>query len=461
LLPGAFAAAGDCPTTWIKSAAGLDDLRQRCRVIHGHLLVGPFADNSTDQHINLDGIEEIEGTLGEHPSDQRNITAQPYYTLSSSSLEKVGGIDFGSSWSRLVNLTLPKLTSVGGRFEVGSNALDLTYLDITGLDSAYQFYLAAPNITTLRHTRLQNVTFMDINSMKIASLNSLSDNQLNLTRASIKGPFPNVKSIVIGFKSADSLSVNAQANVTLGGSATREMTIGKFDLAGITDLKRSEQVQTLKVDSVTIGSDIRIDQLEIPFDDLRYLGVEQIWQTHPLKGMTLPPAAVNWTGGFELMIYNSPSLNLTSVYGTDKQGNTIKTWYWPRNISSIQIGDVTVSNGFLYVSPNLQPCDPTKAYQMNSDDFVAQQNGSLGKGFAPSVLEGFTVAPSRNSTDFTCVPFLELQKIGCLPNGTNHNFFCANSTRTSGASPLHASSPIGLLGAVIGLGVWTLALNLS
>ncbi|KAJ5793516.1 hypothetical protein N7457_000115 [Penicillium paradoxum] len=281
--------------------------------------------------------------------------------------------------------------------------------------------------------------------MKIASLDSLTDNPINITNARIEGPFPNIRNVAIGFTVSSALSISTVPSITLGGSSTTEMTIRELTLSGdITELKRSKQVQTLRVDTLVLGYNLSTTELDIPFDDLRYLDAGHEWMTRPLKSITLPPSAVNWTGGFELYITNAPDLNLSSAYGSDKQGKTIQTWYWPTNISSIALNNVNVGNGFF-------------------DAFVAQQNGSSNSQPAPSVLNYFSVTPSRNSTAFDCTPFIELQRMGRLTSGTD-NFHCDNSTSTtstSNAIPIHGPSSLTILGVVMGIGIWVLAPSLS
>jgi hypothetical protein len=104
-LPDAFAA--NCSSTWIKSVADADKLRRNCRIVYGHVGIGPFADNGT-VHINLDGVEMIVDTLGESPLMQSNDVTQPCYTLSSSSLEAVDAVEIGYYGTKVVNLSLPK-----------------------------------------------------------------------------------------------------------------------------------------------------------------------------------------------------------------------------------------------------------------------------------------------------------------------------------------------------------------
>lgn len=123
--------------------ADADKLRQNCRIVYGHVGIGPFADNGT-VHINLDGVEMIAGTLGESPLMQSDDVTQPYYTLSSSSLEVVDAVEIGYYGTKVVNLSLPSLKSARDYFEVGKRAYNLTYLDISSLNFAPSITLSPP-----------------------------------------------------------------------------------------------------------------------------------------------------------------------------------------------------------------------------------------------------------------------------------------------------------------------------
>ncbi|CAI7578265.1 unnamed protein product [Penicillium palitans] len=367
-----------------------------------------------------------------------NYVTQPYYTLSSSSLKRVNGLEFGRYSTKLVNLTLPSLASVDVSVDIGIIAYNLTYLDITSLDSAHIITIGPPNLTTLHHTGLRNVTTLYIYPMLFDSLDSLTDNPLNLSQAYIQGLFPNVNNIVIGFTSADYIRIYDNSPLTLGGSSTMEMTIKGIFIGGVTDLKRNAQLKTLKVDSIELGVGTPIAHLGLPFDNLRSL---KIWAgykwTRPLESITLPPKAVNWTGGFEFHISSAAYLNLTSIYGADDQGNRIQTWYWPKNVSSISLSGVKIGNEFF-------------------DPFVAQQMGPLNSQFPPSVLSYFEVRPPPNYTGFNCTPFVELQSMGRL-SSRESTFSCHSSKPpASGAIPAHPPITLGLLSAVVGIWIWML-----
>ncbi|KAJ5494845.1 hypothetical protein N7463_010932 [Penicillium fimorum] len=371
-------------------------LRRNCPVVTGHVGIGPFSGNDT-VHINLDGVEVIEGTLGEYPYTPRDyLLTQPSYTL-----------------SRI-------------------HAYDLVDLDLTSLHSADSITLGSPNLHTLHHTKLRNATSLSIHSMQINSLDSLSDNELNLEKLYINGPFPNVNSIAIGCTSVDYMQVLDNSSVTLGGSSTKEMTIKQLDLNSITGLKRSATLQTLEVDSMKLSGPIHITHLKIPFDNLRELQVLQ-QENSPLKTITLPPKAVDWTGGFGLVVTGGPDLNLTSRYGADDQGKRIQTWYWPKNVLLIDISGATVGNTFF-------------------DSFVTQQMG-LNKDFPPSVLSDFRIVPSANSTTFNCTTFRELEGMGRLPSD-GYEFSCYDPYLASGAIRVHVPITLSFVSAVLGICIW-------
>ncbi|KGO38568.1 hypothetical protein PEX1_106370 [Penicillium expansum] len=86
--------------------------------------------------------------------------------------------------------------------------------------SAETMTLGPPNLTTLHHAGLRNVTDLNINPMQIDSLDGLTENPLNLRQAWIRGPFPNVNHIAIGFTSADHVRMYDNPSLALGGSST-------------------------------------------------------------------------------------------------------------------------------------------------------------------------------------------------------------------------------------------------
>ncbi|KAJ5951518.1 uncharacterized protein N7479_009931 [Penicillium vulpinum] len=424
--------AANCSTTWITSQAEADTLRQNCPIVWGHVGIGPFEGNDT-VHINLDGIQHIVGTLGESPLFMERYSTQPEYTLSASSLQRVDAVEFGLVSTKIVNLTLPRLVYANDYVNIGRRALDLTYLDITNLHSARSITLGAPDLRTLHHTRLRNVTTLWIYPMQIESLDSLSDNELDMEDVYIYGPFPNINNIPIGFSSVQYFVISANSSLTLGGSSTKNMTINQLYLKSVTGLKRSTKLETLEADHLEISNSFLIPHLEIPFDNLSDL---TIWDDDRkiLKSITLPPQSCQLDSG--------PDLNLTSIYGADDQGKRIQTWYWPKNVSGIHIAGATVGNAFF-------------------EPFVAQQM-SPSNDLPPSNLQYFRVFSSPNSTSFNCTIFRELEDIGRLPSDKS-NFECddyhpssSTSSDTSGAIPIQAPITLSLVSAMLGICIWML-----
>ncbi|KAJ5780249.1 hypothetical protein N7457_005409 [Penicillium paradoxum] len=436
-LPCSRALEVDCDGSFrITSEDMAEALRHVCPEVGGSLVIGPFTDNNTIHHLNLDGIVSIGESLME---DRYAREGYPPYTVSSSTLNKAGGVSFGT-WGLdgLMSLSLPNLTYVEDRFAIGEYNTKLTYLDITNLESVSTLSLTLPNVTTFRHKELRNVKTMYLTSMNVDTLDSLSGRPLNLTSATFMGDFPNIDFIPIGFKAVDDLRVFTNLSVTLGGPSTTDMKIGSFTLGGNTDIKYSDDLQSLEVDSLELTLEASIEHLDIRFDNLRSLKVSEYVSSSALKDITLPPKAVNWTGGFDLNIGAATALNLTSMYRDNEQGKRVQTWYWPTNISSIYIGPANVGNPFL-----------------QSDTFVAQQKAPLDSTPPPSVLKTFTVVPTANTTNFTCVPFLELMDMGRLPNNRAWDF-CQNSTDVNGAISLHMPSLPIFVGAVFGATMWML-----
>jgi hypothetical protein len=267
-------------------------------------------------------------------------------------LLKVGGsVIFGGDDNEACNVgnfTVPNLITVSDLFWIGTRCSDLTYLDITSLEYADYIHLEGKSLTTLRHTKLSNVTGLWIGDTLIDSVDSLFNNPLNITGKAILGTLPNVRSVTVGFRSAYSLEVFSNTTVILGGSSTTEMSLESIWFSWLTGLERSPKLESLTAKVVTIMPTGTMSQIYLPFDDLRMLSVSEAAYSNVVT-LRLPAKAVNWTGGFMLDVVFSPGLNLSSMYGVDEQGNNIQTWYWPTNVSYIRLSEAIVANPFVYV----------------------------------------------------------------------------------------------------------------
>ncbi|KAJ6003147.1 hypothetical protein N7451_005694 [Penicillium sp. IBT 35674x] len=429
----------DCGSVSITSAADAEILRQSCPTVTGSITIGPFTQPAT-QHINLDGVAVIQGDLQSYENDinYETVASSPF-TVSSTTLREVhGAVDFARGATQLWNLSLPNLTAVTGSFSVSS--APISYLDITSLEFASNIAIQAQNLTTLRHTKLTNITSLNIQSVQVNSIDSFLNNAIDVENVYVAGPLPNIDKITIGFPSVISLTISASVNVTLGAASTTKMDLIHLNLGGgLTGVNRNPVLQSLTGYSLRL-SDTALTRLDLPFDNLGFLWLGYDTEDSTLEQIRLPPVAVNWTSsnGFWLITESSPSLNLSSQYGTDDAGNRIQTWYWPTNMTSIEIDNTIVGNDFF-------------------ETFVSQQMKPLTSTPPPAILEYFTVTPTANS-NFNCTPFNTLRGMGRLPSSATYytcNNAMASESTDSGSNAIrvpyfiNVSSLLGLILLVV------------
>lgn len=235
---------------------------------------------------------------------------------------------------------------------MGIMSNNLTYLDITSLEYVGDLVIAGKSLATLHHTKLSNATGLWVYDNLLDSVDSLFNNPLNITAGAEIDTLPNVKNVTIGLRSVDRLNVYSNMTVILGGSSATEMSLGSVELSDLTGLRRSSSLKKPTADNITVEPSGNMSEIYLPFDDLRLVYIKE-GSYSDVVTLRLPPKAVNWTGGFELSVWESPGLNLSSMYGVDDQGNRIQTCYWPTNVSSIGIYNAIVATSFLYVQPTL------------------------------------------------------------------------------------------------------------
>ncbi|KAJ5725937.1 uncharacterized protein N7483_007294 [Penicillium malachiteum] len=417
--------AANCTSVIITSLADAEALRQNCPVVNGTVGIGLFNETTT-QHINLDGVEVIQGNLQsvENVFNTDDITSTPY-TISSSTLRLVeGSIELFQD--SLQNLTLPNLTTVYGSFYIMESPI--TYLDITSLESADSFVLGGNNLTTLHHTKLTNTTAIELYEMSVDSVDSILSNPLDIISCHIEGPFPNMESITLGFTNvSQEVRIYASLNVTLGGSSATKLHVESLILDGnSTGLTRSPTLESLTANSMVVTNTF-MSRLDVDFDDLQSLESHSP-KYYYLEEIRLPPQAVNWTGGFELYVTANPKLNFTSQYTIDDAGNQVRTWYWPTNVSRIEILWPLIGNGFLH-----------------DDTFLTQEMQPLNSTPAPSILNDFSITPNNNSV-FNCTPFDTLHQMGRL----NGSYSCF-SELPSAAPAILVPSLMAVISVLFGL----------
>ncbi|KAH7015499.1 hypothetical protein EDB80DRAFT_889696 [Ilyonectria destructans] len=408
------AQAIECTNVTIADASDATEVRNDCTIISGNL---GFA-KALSETINLDGVEEIQGDITHSGCEEAwdDCEIPSAFSISSSTLTKVGGaIDFWY-FQGLEELSFPKLEVVQGSVSL-KRLGELKRLDITKLARLGYFILEAANLTSIEHEGLEGFTgenkygTVSFWAAAVKSVDSFFSHPISAngtadqSRITISGEYlPNVKEINFGWAKAPELWVSGNdIAVTIGTSRTANVEIDSIVLKGnITKLERHDSVKNLTVGSFTMESDNEMEDLELPFDQLTKL---KLLNSDGLQSVKLPQAALNWSD-FDLEISSCDNLNLSSEYlGSER------VWYWPEtNLSRISIARVNVSNGFF-------------------DSFM--ENHADGNN-TQKVLEEFTIDPNPfQAIAFNCTPFDELKSRGVLPD----DYSCKNAT-TSVASPI-------------------------
>ncbi|KAI5466743.1 hypothetical protein BGZ63DRAFT_6764 [Mariannaea sp. PMI_226] len=407
------AIAIDCTNVTIANANDAADVRKTCTVITGSL--GFAKDLSVD--INLDGVQEIKGDVThsgcEESWDDCAIPAP--FSISSSTLTRIGGALSFYYFQGLEELSFPSLTEVYGSVSL-KRLHQLKTLDITKLARLGYFIIEAANLTKLEHEGLRGFTGQNkygsvaFNAAAITSVDSFfnypiqANGSAEQSGVTISGDYlPNIKSLNFAWATAPLLWVSGDnINVTLGNSKVSSMEIGSLVLKGnITSLARDSAVKNLTVGTFDMEGDNSMEALDISFDQLSGLSVSS---SDNLQSIKLPSSARAWDN-LDLSISFCKSLDLSSEYDGKEQ-----VWYWPeKNMTSISIIGVNITNDFFD----------------SFLDYHANGNNTL------KVLKEFSVIPNRvQKTAFNCTPFAELKERGVLA-GT---YQCSNVT-ASGASP--------------------------
>lgn len=350
--PNANATLGECSYAFIATAADAEQVRRDCPVIYGNLT---FA-LTLAENINLDGLKAVEGNvtndscLTNHTRECRNggPPSPPAFSISSSTLQSIGGKFYLGEFPGLANLSLPRLKTIEGGFNTWI-LRNLTYLDITDLESVGYMRLDAVGLKTLRHKQLRQVTgdldrtkgrMVYVTSADVDNVDSIFSYPLDTGNSTVGFDLlPNVRNVTLGVASAGYVSMTGNGNltVTLGGAETTEMTIMNFTLpSGLKSIQRSDKLRNLTVDrfdAFPTGIDKSLSDLFLPFDQLGALNMQGEWE---VERLILPPQAANWTG-FQLKIKNCSALHLTSQFEMPGDDKT-QTWYWPqKDMMSIDI----------------------------------------------------------------------------------------------------------------------------
>ncbi|KAH6973023.1 hypothetical protein BKA56DRAFT_620389 [Ilyonectria sp. MPI-CAGE-AT-0026] len=392
--------AVSCGNVTISSAADAAEIRSTCTIISGDLDF-TYDFNNT---INLDGVEEIQGGIyhsGCRAFPETSDCPSPSpFSISSSTLTTVKGTVSLKFFNGLKELRFPNLTTVEGSITL-LHLYDLKRLDITKLSRVGGILLEAPNMTTLEHESLKSFTnnagSVSLWAAAVDSVDSFFNYPLEIAEdASDSQSFidvyelPNLRHINIGWPRVKQVTIKGDnLGVTLGTENTTSIDIGTLSLIGnITDLDQGDVVTNLTVGQLIVKDNFDMTHLNVSFDQLSTL---EINQCDGLKTLQVPPKAIDWED-FGLHIRSCLNLNLSSEYHINSDGENEKSWYWPNNITLINIDYAPTANEFF-------------------KSFLERYNETNSK--IPKVLQRFSVNPAL-VLDFNCAPFDELNKTGVL-----------------------------------------------
>ncbi|KAH8124760.1 hypothetical protein LI328DRAFT_124850 [Trichoderma asperelloides] len=337
VAPRAFAA--QCGSATIYSAADADRLRKSCSTVNGTITLQA----SLSENISLDGVQTITGNLTDQDCVMVSVTgpspANSSITLLSSTLTTIHGDLSLGCIPALANVSLPNLKTVYGGFDI-VDFDNLTYLDITNLESVGYFHTRIPTLRTMLHNELRNVTGAHgskrvyVEQTSLASVDSLFQNPLDIGD-SLAGvvldawTLKRLTHLNFGFSRAGSLSVGGVGNlsVTLGGTKTTSMKLTNLTfLGGVAELARNSNLANLTIDSVFLNGNNNFTDLLVPVDSMSNL---LVGDEETLTRLELPPQAVNYTN-FSFTAQSCRNLNLSSQFATNADGTTRQTWYWPQ-----------------------------------------------------------------------------------------------------------------------------------
>ncbi|KAF6815204.1 hypothetical protein CSOJ01_03656 [Colletotrichum sojae] len=345
---------------------------RRCPDINGDVMI--FPDNITD--VNLDGVENINGSLSVHVGCQWWWTDKSYgcsqktllRSVSSTTLKTINERLSISQNENISSLSFPKLASVGRSFNLDLDNLE--YLDITSLETIEYLRLDTPKLSTMKHENLRNVTAgmysdLEIMATSLESVDSLIRSPLDLRRLRIEKSLK-LKQITLGISSASEVYIagnyswysdsgekiedgqSGSAKLVLGGPETKEMRIQSLRIMNSTaSIERASSLVNLEVDFFQLDGNYFMQHLALPFDKLRSA---QIRDAPALKWLSNVPQAVDWKQ-FTIDIADMPMLNLSSEYMIDEKGDLVRSWYWPQSdLRDVQVY-ANVTNQFFDTFP--------------------------------------------------------------------------------------------------------------
>lgn len=344
-----------CEPQAIHHAADAATLRS-CKTVTGPLYIGAVSEDA-DTVIDLDGIESITGdfgTPGVTVQTGEDVGKNPRVSIVSSTLREVGGDLFFSDIIRVVNVTVPRLKSVGGKvFFTGE---ELEYVDITDLESVGEgdFQVLRTGLKELKHGGLRDMgrgaddvaeDFDFGHGIKqprrgivveenpfLASVDSLTGSPVRVGLVQVRLNAA-LKKITLGAAFAWRVVVvlNNLPEIVLGSEQARDMYLGFVQVQGSSSFTAHSALRNATA-GIFKTENNTFTRLDVPFAALHELSVQR---EDNLTWITIPAEAENYED-FSLML--DSNMNLSSEYTPDKDGGWVKSWHWPKG----DMGEVKV-----------------------------------------------------------------------------------------------------------------------
>jgi hypothetical protein len=334
--PGLVAAIECNSNVTVSSASDASDIRENCQVIEGDLNIVAH-DSET---INLDGLEEIRGSLVIRDSSDQT---SPLFNISSSTLKSIGGRLDAFLFPTVEKIILPNLANVTG--SVSFEKMDhLTHIDLTSLQYLGSFTLSVETLEEFKLDGFQGFTgangngYVSISSAgNVTSLDGLFKNPVDVSNLDTLpevyvSDIPKVTQLTFGWKQVGHLEICSQGctiweelstlTLTLGGPSSESVEIGHLELRnGPAQLERGSQTKNLTVTFLESMND-HIKDMKLQFDHASEIKV----RGDRLESLEFPVEAEQWNN-VSISIWLVNNLDLMSAFNSEGT----QTWFWPQN----------------------------------------------------------------------------------------------------------------------------------
>ncbi|KAK8090322.1 hypothetical protein PG997_005283 [Apiospora hydei] len=337
--------------TAIKSAVDAEALARGCSTVEGDLTISAGA--SGDDGIRLDGVKSIDG--GIHIQDCPNRCAGfTAGTISSSTLESVGGDIQISDVGGLKSLLFPALREVRGKITL-ENLVELQSLDLTNLKSVNESFIiaGAPELANLTappegfdvtgdpaRVRVWDVGLGSVDSFLIAPSNAHT-RDISVSR------IPNVVYAELATSNGGTVAIEGNGHLTLGLGNFRNISengllmpahIETLNVSGLSDIRwSSSNSQSRPGEYYTLGALSVRDNRLLTSLPMFWEGIDslEISRNDALAELAFPrsPEAARAVASSlrNISIRENPKLELGTTAEDGKWNGTVATtsWIWP------------------------------------------------------------------------------------------------------------------------------------